>query len=137
MGLPIIHTETTAPTFILALGLSNVPKFIVAIGMIVTLLENERLIARAAQLRERVANNQMRRFADVTAHLLSGVDVPSFCTEVAELITQASNYQRAAILLTDAQDHMYVAGHSGVKPEDVAQIEAGIKKATAIISRYG
>jgi signal transduction histidine kinase len=72
----------------------------------------------------------MRRFADVTAHLLSGVDVPSFCTEVAELITQASNYQRAAILLTDAQHHMYVAGHSGVKPEDVAQIEAGIKKAT-------
>jgi signal transduction histidine kinase len=130
MGLPVIHDAAQNPNFILAIGLSNVPKFIVAIGMIVTLLENERLSAETSKERERLLNVQMRWFADVTSHLLSGVDVPSFCAEVANLITQATNFQRVAILLTDAQHHMYVAGHSGIKPQDVLQIEQGITKAT-------
>jgi two-component system NtrC family sensor kinase len=130
MGLPIIAADNQSSSFILALGLANVPKFIVAIGMIVTLLENERIVAEASREREHLLNVQMRRFADVTSHLLSGVDVPSFCAEVANLITQATHFQRVAILLTDAQHHMYVAGHSGIKPEDVLHVEQGISKAT-------
>src|SRR5206468_1399652 len=43
MGLPVIQDGGVSPqSFILAIGLSNVPKFIVAIGMIVALLEDER-----------------------------------------------------------------------------------------------
>src|SRR5437868_12922778 len=123
MGLPMFPPAGAPdPSFVLAIGISNFPKFIVAIGMIVTLLEDQQFAAERAEQREHVLNTQLRRFADVSSHLLSGVDVPSFCSEVAQLITDATNYQRVAILLTDAQHHMYIAGHSGIKPEDVDQI---------------
>ena len=94
--------------------LANVPKILVALGMIVTLLEEESISASVAREQERATRQQLQRFFDVTSRLLSGVEVPGICNHVAQVITESSNFKRAMILLTDDQRTMYVAGASGV-----------------------
>ncbi len=104
-------------------GLLSLPKFVVAIGMIVTLLEDERLEAESARTRERLLNQQLRRFGDLTSQLLSGVDVALFATKVAEAISDTSNYQSTAVLLIDANKQIYVAGHCGFEDDAVAELQ--------------
>ena len=97
--------------------ITNVPQYFVAIGMIVTLLEEETILARIAGDRERDANRQLQRFADVTSKLLTGVEVKSLSTDIARVIAEVSNFERVAILLTDDKQHMYIGGHAGITQE--------------------
>jgi two-component system NtrC family sensor kinase len=110
--------------------LLNVPKMFVAIGMILTLLENETLSARESTERANQLNWQMTRFADVTSQLLSGVDYRTFCGEVARVITEVANFERACILLSGESGRLYVAGTAGVSDELRAKIEKQIEDRT-------
>jgi two-component system NtrC family sensor kinase len=101
----------------------SLPKFVVAIGMIVTLLEDERLAAEAARTRERLLNQQMRRFSELTSHLLSGVDVASFADKIAQVISGNSDYQTAVLLLVDTNRSLYVAGQSGASKDDLKKLQ--------------
>lgn len=99
----------------------NVPKFIVALGMVVTLLENERARSEHSQLLIQEVNEQMRHFADLTYRLLRGADVPTLCPEIANAIHRVSNYERVAIVLADPAGKMRIVGHAGI--EDTTEVE--------------
>ncbi|HEY6348773.1 MAG TPA: HAMP domain-containing sensor histidine kinase [Candidatus Angelobacter sp.] len=101
----------------------NVPKFFVAFGMILTVLEDKSDVLEATSLREHKLNEQLQKFASITSRLLTGVGVNSLCGEIAHAITETSNFQRAIILLGTDDKGMYLAGHSGISPEDVAQLK--------------
>jgi two-component system NtrC family sensor kinase len=101
----------------------NTPKFIVAIGMIVTLLEDERLAAEAARLKERVLNSQMRRFAELTSRLLSGVEISGFAGEVAQVLGETTIFRKVAIFLLNDQGRMTLAGASGYEDELLRKLE--------------
>jgi signal transduction histidine kinase len=105
----------------IAIVLANLPKFWVAIGMIVTLLEDKSHTAQLAEAQERATREQIQRFFYVTSKLLSGADVAGFCDEIAEVISQSSNFRRVVVLLTDDQRNLYVAGASGM---DATTLEA-------------
>lgn len=92
------------------IALANIPKFWVAIGMIVTLLEDKSHTAQLAEAQERATREQIQRFFYVTSKLLTGADVAGFCDEIAEVISKSSNFQRVVVLLTDDQRNLYVAG---------------------------
>src|SRR5262249_38905897 len=85
------------------IALANIPKFWVAIGMIVTLLEDKSRSAELAEAQERTTREQIQGFFHVTSRLLSGADVASFCDEIARTVTESSNFARVLILLTDDQ----------------------------------
>ena len=91
----------------------NLPKFLVAIGMIVTLLEDERISAENARERERMMSQQMRRFADLTSHLLSGTGIHEVCGQVAQAITETSNFRRAVIVLAEGSNRYSICGQAG------------------------
>src|SRR5436305_14454442 len=55
------------------IALWALPKFVVAIGMIVTLLEDERLVTDQASSRERLLNQQRTRLPQLTASRWGGV----------------------------------------------------------------
>src|SRR5262249_54438720 len=57
----------------------NTPKYFVAFGMILTLLEDKSEVLRSAGHREQKLNLQLQRFSGITSRLLSGVDVSSVC----------------------------------------------------------
>ena len=101
----------------------NVPKFVVAFGMVLILLEDESLAAQSARDREHALNRQVERFAEITSQLLSAVDVPPFCEKIANVITEEGNFHRIVILLAGDSHHLHVAGHSGLSAEALAHIE--------------
>ena len=111
-------------------NLMNVPKIFVAIGMLLTLLENESLSARESTERANQLNRQMTRFADVTSQLLSGVEYRTFCGEVAQVITEVANFGRTCILLSGENGRLYVAGTAGITDELRAKIEKQIEDRT-------
>lgn len=95
----------------------NVPKFFVAFGMILTLLEDKSLSLLAVNSREHEANQQLQRFSQITSRLLTGADPRLMCPEIARVITQFSNFRRVAINCENEEGKLEVCGESGLSPE--------------------
>jgi two-component system, NtrC family, sensor kinase len=109
----------------------NVPKYILAFGMILVLLEDEQVSSEAMRERERLLNHQLERFAEVTSRLLSGEDVRALCGQIAEVITSVTTFRRVAVLLADEQQRLYIAGSSGIAPATQMQLEDSVSKLVA------
>jgi signal transduction histidine kinase len=112
------------------ISLSNLPKFWVAIGMIVTLLEDKSRRAQLAEAQERGTREQIQRFFQITSRMLSGADPASLCGEIAAAITEASTFQRAVILVADDQRNLYLGGSSGVDQAAVLLLHEEVRKLT-------
>lgn len=108
----------------------NLPKFVVAIGMIVTLLEDERIGAEEAKERERMLSQQMRRFADLTSQLFSGGELREVCTQVATVITETSNFRRAVIVLAEGPNRYMIAGQAGFDAASLADVSSCVASLT-------
>jgi signal transduction histidine kinase len=102
----------------------NTPKFFVAFGMILTLLEDKSRFLSAAQKREHRANEQLQKFAAITSRLLTGVDLAVVSHEIAEAIAETSTFSRVCIVLSNDGKTLYPAGYAGMGPEEIAQVEA-------------
>lgn len=102
----------------------NTPKFFVAFGMIMTLLEDKSRVLSAAQKRERKANAQLQKFAGITSRLLSGVDLNLISREIAEAICETSTFSRVCIVLSSDGKKLYPAGFAGIDASGISQIEA-------------
>jgi signal transduction histidine kinase len=101
----------------------NTPKFFVAFGMILTLLEDKSEFLRSARQREHKLNQQLQKFAGITSRLLSGVDTTSVCREIAEAIRETSTFDRVVIILTFDGKNLCAAGHAGYEGEAARLIE--------------
>ena len=112
------------------IALANIPKFWVAIGMIVTLLEDKSRTAELAEAQERATREQIQGFFQVTSRLLSGTDVASFCDEIARIVTESSNFARVVILLTDDQRNLYLAGSAGMDAKNLATLREEVGQLT-------
>jgi signal transduction histidine kinase len=100
----------------------NVPKFFVAFGMILVLLEEKSEVLEIASRREHKLNEQLQKFASITSRLLTGVEVNSLCADIAQAITESSNFGRAVILLGTDDKGLYLAGHSGLSEDALAEL---------------
>lgn len=100
----------------------NVPKFFVAFGMILLLLEEKSQVLEFASVREHKLNEQLQKFASITSRLLTGVEVNSLCSDIAHAVTETSNFRRAVILLATEDKGMYVAGHSGLDEKAIVEL---------------
>lgn len=101
----------------------SIPKFFVAFGMILTLLEDKSAVLEASNTRERRLNQQMQKFASITSRLLTGAEVNSLCHEIALAITETTNFRRAAIVLCSDGKGFFLSGHSGLNDSTVAHLE--------------
>ncbi|HEY6972049.1 MAG TPA: HAMP domain-containing sensor histidine kinase [Candidatus Angelobacter sp.] len=101
----------------------NVPKFFVAFGMILTMLEDKSEVLEVTSMREHKLNEQLQKFASITSRLLTGVEVNSLCDEIAHALTETSNFQRAIVLLATDDKGMYMAGQSGLSDNAIAELK--------------
>lgn len=115
--------DTYAPHLKVNPELWNTPKFFVAFGMILTLLEDKSEFLRSARQREHKVNQQLQKFAGITSRLLSGVDTTSVCKEIAEAIRETSTFDRVAIILTMDGKDLFAAGHAGYEGEAAKLVE--------------
>jgi two-component system NtrC family sensor kinase len=112
-----------APNLKINPELWNTPKFFVAFGMILTLLEDKSEFLRSAGRREQKLNHQLQKFAGITSRLLTGVEVNSVCNEIAAAIRETSTFDRVVIILSHDGRNLYCAGHAGYEGDAKNLIE--------------
>jgi two-component system NtrC family sensor kinase len=112
-----------APTLKINPELWNTPKFFVAFGMILTLLEDKSEFLRSAGRREQKLNHQLQKFAGITSRLLTGVEVNSVCNEIAAAIRETSTFDRVVIILSNDGRNLFAAGHAGYEGDAKTLIE--------------
>jgi two-component system, NtrC family, sensor kinase len=101
----------------------NVPRFFVAFGMILLLLEDNSEVLEVASRREHKLNEQLQKFAGITSRLLTGGDLNSFCSDIAVAIRETSTFNHAIILLGTDDRSLYIAGQSGIDEELLIQFK--------------
>ena len=119
-----------APRIILPVELWNIPEIFVALGMILTIVEEKSASIAALQTKAHRLNQQLERFSAITSRLLSGARVDSLCTEIASTITEVSSFHVAAIQLENPDHSWQVAGSSGLSEERLARLQSQVQQWT-------
>jgi signal transduction histidine kinase len=101
----------------------NTPKYFVAFGMILTLLEDKSEFLKSAGRREQKLNYQLQKFSGITSRLLSGVEVNSVCHDIAAAIRETSTFNRVVIILSPDGNNLTAAGHCGYEGDAAKLIE--------------
>lgn len=115
--------DVWAPNLKINPELWNTPKFFVAFGMILTVLEDKSEFLRSAGRREQKLNRQLQKFSGITSRLLSGVEINSVCGEMAAAIRETSTFDRVVIILSPDGRNLFCAGHAGYEGDAKTLIE--------------
>jgi two-component system, NtrC family, sensor kinase len=107
-----------APQFQAHLDFWNVPRILVALGMVLTLLEDKTRAIEETTARTHAENQLLGRLSQITSRLLAGNDPVTLCGEVAKAITDTSSFSRAALFLLGEDRRFYLAGSSGFMPQE-------------------
>jgi signal transduction histidine kinase len=102
-----------APKLQLNPELWNVPKFFVAFGMILTLIEDKSRVIEESRERERAANKLLVVLSQISSRLLAGADPAALAGEVTAAVTAASSFQRAALFLAGEDHSLRLSGLTG------------------------
>lgn len=101
----------------------NVPKYFVAFGMVLTLLEDKSRIIEQSSAREHAENLLLQRLSHITSRLLAGKDPAALCKEVAVAVTDASSFSKAALLLATEERSFHLAGANGFSMHEIDGLE--------------
>jgi signal transduction histidine kinase len=101
----------------------NVPKYFVAFGMVLTLLEDKSRIIEQSSAREHAENLLLQRLSHITSRLLAGKDPAALCKEVAIAVTDASSFSKAALLLATEERSFHLAGANGFSMDETDGLE--------------
>jgi two-component system, NtrC family, sensor kinase len=101
----------------------NVPRVFVALGMMLTLLEDKTLTVERAGARVQSQDMLVERLSNITSQLLAGNDPGTLSGEVATVITEASSFRRAALFLLGEDRRFYLAGMSGFTPQEAETLQ--------------
>lgn len=100
----------------------NVPKFLVAFGMVLTLIEEKSRVIEAARERERAENHLLSRFSRLSSRLLTGKDPAALSGEIVTAITDATSFRQAALLWVAERNSIHLAGSSGLSSAEEAAL---------------
>jgi signal transduction histidine kinase len=115
--------DAVAPKLAINAELWNVPKYFVAFGMVLALLEDKSRIIEQAGQREREENHLLEQLSRITSRLLSGSDPASLCGEITAAVTSASSFSRAALFLTSEDRSLRLAGSDGYSRSESELLE--------------
>jgi len=96
----------------------NVPKFFVAFGMILAVLEEKSYLVQESSEREHEENALMARFSRITSRLLGRAELRSMCQEITEALTQTASFRAAAVVVASEDATLSIAGASGRTEKD-------------------
>ncbi len=115
--------DALAPKLAVNPELWNVPKYFVAFGMVLALLEEKSRIIEQASEREREENQLLEQLSRITSRLLSGKDPATLCGEIAAAVTNASSFSRAALFLATEERSLRLSGADGYTRTELEVLE--------------
>jgi signal transduction histidine kinase len=101
----------------------NVPKFFVAFGMILALIEDKSGVIERANERECAANRLLLQLSQITSRLLAGSDPAELCGEITAAVTGATSFPRAALFLARDDRSLRLGGCTGFSPAEKSRFE--------------
>jgi signal transduction histidine kinase len=101
----------------------NVPKFFVAFGMILALIEDKSGVIERSNERERAANRLLLQLSQITSRLLAGSDPADLCGEITAAVTGATSFPRAALFLARDDRSLRLGGSTGFSPAEKLRFE--------------
>jgi len=101
----------------------NVPRILVALGMVLTLLEEKTHVLEESRTRAQAESLLLHRLSQITSRLLAGNEPGALCGEVVSAITEASSFRRAALFLLGEDRKFYLAGLSGFTTQESEILE--------------
>jgi two-component system, NtrC family, sensor kinase len=101
----------------------NVPKYFVAFGMILSVLEEKSRAVEEIGAREHEENALMLRFSRITSRLLGGADPSTLCKEIAEALTETASFRSAVVILSHEDGSIFLAGASGYSAAEAHALE--------------
>jgi two-component system, NtrC family, sensor kinase len=116
--------DRLAPNLIIPGELWNTPKFFVAFGMILAVVEDKSKSIAGMKHKADALNRQLERFSAITSQLLGGARPDAACPAIASAITEITNFRVAVVQLEDAERRLWVAGTSGLSPESSHRLQA-------------
>jgi signal transduction histidine kinase len=112
-----------APKLQVNAELWNVPKFFVAFGMILALIEDKSSVIERSNERERAANRLLLQLSQITSRLLAGSDPADLCGEITTAVTGATSFPRAALFLARDDRSLRLGGCTGFSPAEQLRFE--------------
>jgi signal transduction histidine kinase len=116
-----------APTLQVNPELWNVPKFFVAFGMILALIEEKSSVIECANQRERASNKLLLQLSQITSRLLAGSEPADLCGEITAAVTGATSFPRAALFLARDDRSLRLGGCTGFSPAEKSRFEERCK----------
>ncbi len=101
----------------------NVPRILVALGMVLTLLEEKTRVFEETSSRAQAETLLLQRLSQITSRLLAGNEPGALCGEVVTAITEASSFRHAALFLLGEDRKFYLAGLSGFSAQEAETLE--------------
>lgn len=115
--------HTVAPTFQPRLDVWNIPRIMVALGMVLALLEDQSLMVKQSSVRAQAESLLLQRLSQITSRLLAGSDPRALCGEAVRAITEASSFRRAAIFLAGDGLTLNLSGSDGFTPQEAEELQ--------------
>jgi two-component system NtrC family sensor kinase len=116
--------DRLAPKLIIPGELWNTPKFFVAFGMILAVVEDKSTSIAGMKQKAETLSRQLERFSAITSRLLGGARPDVACPAIASAITEISNFSIAVVQLEDVERRLWVAGASGLSAESLHRLQA-------------
>lgn len=115
--------DRLAPALTIPGELWNTPKFFVAFGMILAVVEDKSERIAGMEQKAAALNRQLERFSAMTSRLLGGGRPDAVCPAIASAITEVSNFKIAIVYLEDAERRLNVVGSSGLTPSSMQTLQ--------------
>ena len=108
--------------YLFLLNFWNVPRLFVALGMMLTVTEDNLKVIEQGQARAQAITRLLDRLSQLKSRLLAGKDTVAVCGEVAFAVTEASDFTCAALLLVGEEGNLYIAGSNGFTAESLVEM---------------
>ena len=115
--------HAVVPSFQPRLDVWNIPRILVALGMVLTLLEDQSLMVKQSSVRAQAESLLLQRLSQITSRLLAGSDPRALCGEAVRAITEASSFRRAAIFLAGDGLTLNLSGSDGFTPQEAEELQ--------------
>jgi signal transduction histidine kinase len=112
------------PTMLFYLRAVNLMKVVTAVGMIVLVLEDEVIRNEDAQNRERRVRNEMEQYSKLDLSASPSRKIGAHYDEICDVITKASRFSRAAILLLSPEQNFRLVGRGGMDGDLASALDA-------------
>lgn len=123
-AFPILYVLTrVAPTLSLPTGLWDVPKLLVAFGMILAVVEDKSKAISGMRHQAAALRRQLEKFSAISSRLLTTSAPNSMCQEIASTITAVSSFKAALIHLETPEQTLRLAGGSGFSPDFLKNLQ--------------